>query len=271
MQSNKMTSRLLKPKKFTVQRKPLSKNQIEFLAKLVQNSPAWYFQRQFGLGASTLAGLIGLSKYTTPKWSVIQKLEAVDQKPDLWDPEPMKLMTDPGHKYEPVVAAWVNSKYGGELETRGIIVNNKFPWLRISPDRVNSLTEIKYRNFMPLDKVPDDYMCQTQAQMQGLDQTSNLLASLCIRGGINFRGFRIPRDDEYWYTFVMPRMEDVFVALESGDMDFNPIWYQKQTDENIYKCKYHLELEEEVPIDEFKRLCASVGVDPTPELHLISG
>lgn len=198
---------------------PYSEQELKYFASLTQDSDLWKEERGKFLGASSVPSLLGLTpKYTSAGQAVGQKTGQIERGGP-------NVFTEHGHATEPVAADVFARGMGLSLYQVGIIVNNRWPYLGASPDRLiweepEALLEIKCPYYRVHTTVPLDYLCQVQMQLQVCEREIGYFASY-HRGTMNV--FRVHRSDEYWEE-VMRRMPDVLRALEQGDMNFSPAW-----------------------------------------------
>jgi putative phage-type endonuclease len=144
------------------------------------NTPEWLGLRKSIIGASEVACVLGLSKWSTPLGIYNDKLN-----PNVSDDE-MTEWQEWGHRLEDPIAGWVADTQGIEVvASPGLIRSNEYPWLGATPDRVTlkgEPLEIKSSDrFMAddwLDGVPDNYRIQVLVQMIVLGARRGYLAVL---------------------------------------------------------------------------------------------
>lgn len=144
------------------------------------NTPEWLRARkQGGLGASEVAAVLGLSKWSTPLGVYLNKLTD-DASDDMTE------WQEWGHRLEEPIAGWVEDTQGlAVIESPGLIQSEEYPWLMCTPDRVTDNgepLELKTSDrFMASDwelGVPDNYRIQVLVQMIVLGARKGYLAVL---------------------------------------------------------------------------------------------
>lgn len=143
------------------------------------NTPEWLLARKSILGASEVACVLGLSKWSTPLAIYIDKLsDSIDDSMSEWQ--------EWGHRLEDPIAAWVEDTQGiTVLPSPGLLRSNDYPWLGATPDRVTrngEPVELKTSDrFMAddwLDGPPANYVIQVMVQMIVLGVRRGYLAVL---------------------------------------------------------------------------------------------
>ena len=145
----------------------------------IANTPEWLTARKGIIGASEVACILGLSKWSTPLGIYLDKLN-----PNITDD--MTEWQEWGHRLEDAIAQWVADKQGlTVLPSPGLLQSTVYPWLGATPDRVTDRgepVELKTSDrFMAdqwLDGVPDNYLIQVMVQMIVLDARRGYLAVL---------------------------------------------------------------------------------------------
>jgi putative phage-type endonuclease len=180
------------------------------------NTPEWLRARKSVLGASEVACVLGLSKWSTPLGIYNDKLN-----PNITDD--MTERQEWGHYLEEPIAQWIRDKQGiTVLPSPGLIQSIAYPWLAATPDRVTDAgepVELKTSDsFMKSDWVdgpPDNYLIQVFVQMICLGTKRGFLGVL--HGGNQFEFYPIEWDQQvvdqiidatrdFWQGHVMARI-----------------------------------------------------------------
>ena len=182
----------------------------------ISNTPEWLLARKQFIGASEVACILGLSRYSTPLGIYNDKLS-----PSVVDD--MTEWQEWGHRLEEPVARWVaETKSLDVLASPGLLRSVEYPWLGATPDRVTPLgepIEIKTSDrFMAeqwAEGVPDNYRIQVLVQMIVLGARKGYLAVL--HGGNRPEFFTIEWDQvvvdqiiaitkDFWQNNVMAKV-----------------------------------------------------------------
>lgn len=180
------------------------------------NTDEWLRLRKKFIGASEVACILGLSKWSTPLGIYNDKLN-----PNVTDD--MTEWQEWGHRLEDAIATWVAEKQGlTVLPSPGLLRSVNYPWLGATPDRVTDAgepIELKTSDrFMAdewLDGVPDHYRVQVLVQMIVLGARKGYLAVL--HGGNRPEFFTIDWDQavvdqilsitkDFWQNNVMAKV-----------------------------------------------------------------
>jgi len=240
------------------QKQPWSEKQLREFYEVEQNTPKWHEYRKNFIGASSLGGFIGTSTHTKPRCAITYALGAYN--PLFIDPHRNDSNFEHGHKFEDVAAKIFELIYGIPLLTVGIIVNNKWPSLGASLDRIarddpRVCVEIKCPIHRVHYEIPSEYMTQVQMQMHLSERDRCYFVSFLTPHGPKEPGrinvFMVEKSEDYWYKGVLPRLADVFVALETQNIHFKPKW----ENDPMPACKWKLDTSEEVSYDDFVDLC----------------
>lgn len=179
---------------------------FERLKEFEQDSPEWHAARMEHLGASEVAGVLGLSKWATP-YSVWQtKMGHPNEIPEN--------LAYFGHALEEPIAQWIKDKHPevGEVWRGMSVRSTEFPWLSATPDRtvrintggniipIELKTSSVYSKDEWVDGVPDYYKIQSIVQQGVLGAPFGWLAVL--HGGNDPELHRIPFDDAVWQQIV---------------------------------------------------------------------
>jgi len=180
------------------------------------NSPAWLTGRKGLVGASEVACILGLSKWSTPLGIYNDKLN-----PNIRDD--MSEWQEWGHRLEDAIATWVADNKGlTVLPSPGLLKSVEYPWLGATPDRVTERgepVELKTSDRFMADQwaegVPDNYRIQVLVQMIVLGARRGYLAVL--HGGNRPEFFVIEWDQvvvdqiiaitkDFWQNNVMAKV-----------------------------------------------------------------
>lgn len=249
------------------------------------NTPEWLRARKAFLGASEVACVLGLSKWSTPLGIYMDKLSD-----DVSDS--MTEQQELGHVLEPAVAEMVTRRTGmSVLDSPGLVQSTIYPWLGATPDRVNDLgepVELKTSNaHMKGDwetGPPDSYVIQVLVQMIVLGQRRGHLA--VIHGDFTFEYFPIEWDQPtvdqiientrvFWQEHVEARVQPDPVISDEGSQAFpNPAEADFEADEDLTELHgaYGLMLAEKKEIEahlEAHKLdvMLTMGEDATAVVH----
>jgi putative phage-type endonuclease len=222
------------------------------------NTPEWLTARKSIIGASEVACILGLSKWSTPLGIYNDKLN-----PNITDD--MTEWQEWGHRLEDAIATWVQDKKGlTVLPSPGLLRSNEYPWLGATPDRVTDLgepVELKTSDRFMADQweegVPDNYLIQVMVQMIVLGARRGYLAVL--HGGNRPEFFTIEWDQQvvdqiisitkdFWQNNVMAKTppeattsdELALVHRDSGDVLAGDerllmAWYLDGQERSTYK------------------------------------
>jgi putative phage-type endonuclease len=180
------------------------------------NTPEWIGHRKGHLGASEVACVLGLSKWSTPLGLYSDKLSpALDDH--------MDERQEWGHRLEPAIAQWIaDTQNITVLPSPGLLRSVEFPWLGATPDRVTDKgepVELKNSDFFMAkeweDGVPDNYMIQVLVQMIVLGAKRGYLGVL--HGGNRPEFFPIEWDQgivdqiiritkAFWYDHIVAKV-----------------------------------------------------------------
>ena len=143
------------------------------------NTPEWLQARKQFLGASEVACVLGLSKWSTPLGIYNDKLN-----PNISDD--MTEWQEWGHRLEDAIAQWVaDTQKLTVMQSPGLLQSVKYPWLGATPDRITDngepielKTSDRFMADMWADGVPDNYRIQVLVQMIVLGARRGYLAVL---------------------------------------------------------------------------------------------
>jgi len=214
----------------------------------IANTPEWLTARKQILGASEVACILGLSKWSTPLGIYLDKLN-----PNVSDD--MTEWQEWGHRLEDAIATWVADKQELiVLPSPGLIRSIEYPWLGATPDRVTDLgepIELKTSDrFMAdawADGVPDNYRIQVLVQMIVLGARRGFLAVL--HGGNRPEFFVIEWDQvvvdqiiditkDFWQNNVMAKVAPEPTTSEELALTFGDSGETLDGDERLLMAWY---------------------------------
>lgn len=161
---------------------------------LDQERGEWLAWRKFGIGASDVAALCGMSPWASPMSVWADKAGLLDDE----DSEVMEF----GRRAEPMLTGYFEDRTG--LVVRGIQDRRVHPdhdhhrctldgWVAESPHaKPLGIVEYKTTGDRPWDEVPDQYAIQVQWQ---LHVTGESHAWMGVLHGRSFRVYELDRDD----------------------------------------------------------------------------
>lgn len=198
------------------------------------NTPEWLRGRKGLLGASEVACVLGLSKWSTPLQIFVDKMsDSIDDSMSEWQ--------EWGHRLEPALAEWVSDAQGlTVLPTPGLLRSTKYPWLGATPDRVTPKgepvelkTSDRYMESDWADGVPIHYVIQVLVQMIVLNRRRGYLAVL--HGG-NHPVFYVVDWDQvavdqiieitraFWFDHIVPKIAPDPISSEEAVLAYqNPL------------------------------------------------
>jgi putative phage-type endonuclease len=180
------------------------------------DTDAWLEERRRSIGASEVAAVLGLSKWSTPL-DVYKSKHGVDRD---FDP----LLAFVGHASEPIIAQWVG-KFSGldyTLEAGFMARSVSRPFLHASFDRV-SLNPLLTWQFKTAHQhtghhwdegIPTDIRIQVQAEMF-VAGTERAVVVVWI-GGREFRLFWEPRDNRFIDEQMIPALTQFWADVQNG-------------------------------------------------------
>jgi putative phage-type endonuclease len=152
--------------------------------------------RRTGLGSSDVAGVVGVSTYSTPFTVWLSKVEGIDAP----ETDAMEL----GHRLEPVVLSLYNDRVAPALAWGQTLVHPQYPWALATPDgrtaNGSCIVECKAPGYHArdawgesgTDHLPDEYIVQCQWQMFVTGIRECHVAALI--GGQDFRWYALRYD-----------------------------------------------------------------------------
>lgn len=176
----------------------------------------WLEERRASIGASEVAAVMRLSKWSTPL-DVYKSKHGVDRD---FDP----LLGWIGHQSEVIIANWVHAFSGldVQLEPAFMARSVEFPFLHASFDRVSEnpfttwqfKTAHQYTGHHWDEGIPTDIRVQVQAEMV-VAGTSKAAVVVWI-GGREFRLFWEDRDDRFIDEHMLPALSAFWDDVQAG-------------------------------------------------------
>lgn len=180
----------------------------DLLPEYEQDSNDWHLQRALHLGASDVAGVLGLSDWATPLSIYMQKKGSRSEIPgDL---------AYFGHKLEPVIAQWITDFHPevGDVRDGFSARSKEWTWLAATLDRhtvnfdeqvipIELKTSSAFSREKWADGVPFVYQVQVQAQIAVVGAPYGWVAVL--HGGNEPELHRVERDEEFITEHLIPK------------------------------------------------------------------
>lgn len=207
----------------------------------------WLELRRKGLGGSDIAGVLGLSPWSSPMSVWCDKMGLSEES------EERNFRRDLGLRLEPVIADLYEKQTGrtlAKLVDYEVVTHPEYPFLIGTPDRIVATTHPDYPIGVELktsargdefgasgtDEVPEHYYLQCMHYMEILDYDTWDIALL--RGGSEFSIYTIRRDDNFRsiWADVLPRLVEFWEKNVLGnvppDVDGSEAW-------GLYLAKKH--------------------------------
>jgi putative phage-type endonuclease len=183
---------------------------------VVSDTPEWLEERRRSVGASEVAAVMGLSRFSTAL-SIYKSKHGVDSD---FDP----LLGWIGHRSEPLIADWVTEWSGIDvkLESGFMARSVDVPCLHASFDRVSHdpfltwqfKTAHQFAGHHWDEGIPTDIRVQVQAEM--LVAGTQRAAVVVWIGGREFRLFWEPRDEKFIREQMIPAVTEFWAGVEAG-------------------------------------------------------
>ena len=183
---------------------------------VLPDTDQWLEERRSSIGASEVAAVMRLSKWSTPL-DVYKSKHGVDRE---FDP----LLAFIGHQSETIIANWVH-KFSGlnvELLPAFMARSVEFPFLHASFDRVSEnpfttwqfKTAHQYTGHHWDEGIPTDIRVQVQAEM--VVAGTRKAAVVVWIGGREFRLFWEDRDDRFIDEHMLPALSAFWDDVQAG-------------------------------------------------------
>lgn len=184
---------------------------------VVSDTPEWEAERRHSVGASEVAAIMGLSRFSTAL-DVYKHKQGIDSN---FDP----VLSFIGHQSEPIMHAWVEQFSGLDvsLESGFMARSTNTPRLHASFDRVSFdpfitwqfKTAHAFSGHHWDEGVPTDIRVQVNAEM--LVAGTQRAAVVVWIGGREFRLFWEPRDERFIRDHMVPAINDFWARVENGE------------------------------------------------------
>jgi putative phage-type endonuclease len=203
--------------------------------------PEWLDLRRKGIGGSDLAGIMGMSQYTSPIEVYLNKTWQTEtekeENPLFWW----------GHELEPLVAKKYMEMYPEEamVLSPGMLKSKKCPWMIANLDGIINIDdklgvfEIKTIGFVgdewgrdggDEEDIPEKYYCQVAHYMAVTGFKYAVIAAFFMASR-EIRRYLIDRDesviqnivtieDKFWHEHVIPHIP----PLPTNSADCNKLW-----------------------------------------------
>lgn len=201
------------------------------IVDVTPDTDAWIEERQKSIGASEVAAVMGLSKWSTPLDVYKSKLGV----PGSIDP----LIAWVGHEDEPTIAKWITEWSGTDaiLEPGFMARSVEVPYLHATFDRVSRApfltwqlkTAHEYTGHEWDEGIPTAIRVQVQAEMF---VAGTQRAAVAVRIGL--RGFRLfwePRDDRFIDEQMLPALDEAWARVRAKNppepttlAEVNEVW-----------------------------------------------
>jgi len=189
--------------------------------------PEWLAVRRRGIGGSDVAGILGMSRFTSPLGVYLDKLGEIED-------DGASEAAEWGNLLEPVIAAKFAREHPTDLDVRpspGVLAHPDRPWQIVNVDRLlapdvdaepDGVLEVKTANQWlagdwdpDAEQIPAPALLQVHHEMAVTGATYAWLAALI--GGQHFVQFRVDRDEEmverlaelegrFWHDHVLARV-----------------------------------------------------------------
>lgn len=177
---------------------------------------SWLAWRRTGIGASDIAGVLGIARWSSPFSVWADKLGILPDE-DLGDDDPREF----GRRAEAMIGPWFTDKTGLELGGEQMwLTHPEQPWLKATVDAIvgdfPGLGPVEFKTDIgrPWEAIPDDYAAQGQHQMLvgGWDRMW-----FAVLHGRRFRVYELARDQadcdlieatarEFWHEHVLAKV-----------------------------------------------------------------
>lgn len=183
---------------------------------VVSDTPEWLEERRASVGASEIAAVMGLSRFSTALEIYKGKL-GVDT---FFDP----VLAFIGHQSEPIMHAWVEKFSGVPVTLQGGFMarSTEVPCLHASFDRVSYdpfttwqfKTAHQYAGHHWDEGIPTDIRVQVQGEM--FVAGTQRAAVVVWIGGREFRLFWEPRDEAFIRDHMIPAVTEFWQRVQEG-------------------------------------------------------
>lgn len=196
-----------------------------------QKTDEWYAARKTGIGASEIAAAIGLSPYQTPLELYLRKRGDI---PEFTGNDATRM----GTLLEPIVISEFARITGEEIATVSppMYRDVSRSWMIASPDAITvrgELVEAKTASWRMKsswgdehsDRIPDQYLCQTQYQMAVMG--ADIVHVPVLFDGFETRIYKVVRND-LMIGFLIEAGRELWERIKNGDPP-EPNWEHEST------------------------------------------
>jgi len=190
----------------------------------------WLRDRQFGIGSSEVATILGLNPWETP-------LQLWRRKKGIDPPKAENFAMKAGHYLEDAVSRFYADETGKDIIKASagdwLIVNKDKQFLRVSPDRTywipgrpksernKGILECKTTQMeIDRDNLPQHWFCQLQYQLGVSELEQGALAWLTMGRDFGYRDFTF---DEEFYKWMVEEVERFWTDNIIGGVEPDPV------------------------------------------------
>lgn len=182
-----------------------------------KNRGEWLEARKMGIGSSEVATILGVNPYQTP-------YQLYRQKKGLDAPKEETFAMRAGHYLEDAVSRFFQDETGKEIikSSAGdwLIVDEKRPFLRVSPDRTYWLSEARNKEnkgileckttqkIIDPDDIPNYWFVQLQYQLGVSQMNTGSVAWLSMGRDFGYREFNL---DQELYKWMVEEVEKFWI------------------------------------------------------------
>lgn len=173
---------------------------------------AWLAERRTGIGSSDIAGILGLSPYTTPFQVWLSKMEELEEDTES---EPMRW----GRLLESLILDEWERTTGERTDRYGdrLIRSSDYPWLLASPDAMTAdgiPIDAKVTSDWSWDEPPAHYRLQSLHQQIVVGADHGLIVAL--HAGRQLETYRVDRDETV-AAEIIAASQEFWRLVESGE------------------------------------------------------
>ena len=190
----------------------------------------WLADRQFGIGSSEVATILGLNPWETP-------LQLWRRKKGIDPPKAENFAMKAGHYLEDAVSKFYADETGKDIIKASagdwLIVNKEKEFLRVSPDRTywipgrpksdrnKGIVECKTTQMeVDRDNPPQHWFCQLQYQLGVAELEQGALAWLTMGREFGYRDFTF---DKEFYDWMVEEVEKFWTDNIVGNVEPDPV------------------------------------------------
>jgi len=190
----------------------------------------WLKDRQYGIGSSEVATILGLNPWETP-------LQLWRRKKGIDPPKAENFAMKAGHYLEDAVSKFYADETGKDIIKASagdwLIVNKEKEFLRVSPDRTywipglpkndrnKGILECKTTQMeVDRDNPPQHWFCQLQYQLGVAEMEQGALAWLTMGRDFGYRDFTFDKD---FYLWMVEEVEKFWKDNIIGGVEPDPV------------------------------------------------